>query len=131
MLRSAGTAFRRYWSGERRRRMAADKTILRTLNKLSEEGFDTEKKITSIDMKSAFEYGLSDEIGGILKLQEAIKAHRQLAYLLNGTDMKKEGRTHAGKGTGIGSESEEPGGAEGSGGPDPGRDDTEPGSGGD
>ena len=46
------------------------------------------------------------------------------------SDMAGSSR-NAGKGTGIGSESEEQGGAEGSGGPDPGRDDTEPGSGGD
>ena len=78
--------------------MAADKTILKTLNKLSDEGFDTEKKINSIDMKAAFEHGLADEIGGILKLQAAIKAHKQLAYLLGGTDEKKEVMTDAADG---------------------------------
>ena len=51
--------------------MTADKSKLKTLNKLTDEGFDTEKKITSIDMKIAYDHGLSGEIGVILELQEA------------------------------------------------------------
>ena len=102
--------------------MAADKAILKTLNKLSEQGFDTEKKINSIDMKAAFEHGLSDEIGGILKLQAAIKSHKQLAYLLGGTDEKKEAITNAGDDTKAENHTEGrfQGGTEGTGGTDPG-----------
>ena len=51
--------------------MTADKSKLKTLNKLTDEGFDTEKKITSIDMKIAYDHGLSGEIGVILELQES------------------------------------------------------------
>ena len=50
--------------------MTTDKNKLKTLNKLTDEGFDTEKKITSIDMKVAYDHGLSGEIGVILELQE-------------------------------------------------------------
>ena len=50
--------------------MTTDKNKLKTLNKLTDEGFDTEKKITSIDMKVAYDHGLSGEIGVILELQD-------------------------------------------------------------
>ncbi|MGN8714034.1 hypothetical protein [Hornefia butyriciproducens] len=63
--------------------MTADKSKLKVLNKLTDEGFDTEKKITSIDMKVAYEHGLSGEIGVILELQEAIRDRRVIAYLCN------------------------------------------------
>ena len=42
--------------------MTTDKNKLKTLNKLTDEGFDTEKKITSIDMKVAYDHGLSGEM---------------------------------------------------------------------
>ena len=66
--------------------MTADKSKLKTLNKLTDEGFDTEKKITSIDMKIAYDHGLSGEIGVILELQEAIRDRKVIAYLCNAMD---------------------------------------------
>ena len=70
--------------------MAADKSKLKTLNKLTDEGFDTEKKITSIDMKIAYDHGLSGEIGVILELQEAIRDRKVIAYLCNALDDAKQ-----------------------------------------
>ncbi|MST69678.1 hypothetical protein FYJ66_08815 [Clostridiales Family XIII bacterium RF-744-FAT-WT-3] len=69
--------------------MTADKNKLKTLNKLTDEGFDTEKKITSIDMKVAYDHGLSGEIGVILELQEAIRDRKVIAYLCNAMDDAK------------------------------------------
>lgn len=69
--------------------MTADKSKLKTLNKLTDEGFDTEKKITSIDMKIAYDHGLSGEIGVILELQEAIRDRKVIAYLCNAMDDSK------------------------------------------
>lgn len=69
--------------------MTADKSKLKTLNKLTDEGFDTEKKITSIDMKIAYDHGLSGEIGVILELQEAIRDRKVIAYLCNAMDDAK------------------------------------------
>ena len=68
--------------------MAIDRKKEKTLNKLGELGFDTEKKINRIDMRIAFESGLSDEIGCILELQTAIKTHSVISYLLDGIDPK-------------------------------------------
>jgi hypothetical protein len=73
----------------RRTKMTADKSKLKTLNKLTDEGFDTEKKITSIDMKVAYDHGLSGEIGVILELQEAIRDRKVIAYLCNAMDDAK------------------------------------------
>ena len=69
--------------------MTTDKNKLKTLNKLTVEGFDTEKKITSIDMKVAYDHGLSGEIGVILELQEAIRDRKVIAYLCNAMDDAK------------------------------------------
>ena len=69
--------------------MTADKSKLKTLNKLTDEGFDTEKKITSIDMKIAYDHGLSGEIGVILELQEAIRDRKVISYLCNAMDDAK------------------------------------------
>ena len=69
--------------------MTADKSKLKTLNKLTDEGFNTEKKITSIDMKIAYDHGLSGEIGVILELQEAIRDRKVIAYLCNAMDDAK------------------------------------------
>ena len=72
--------------------MTTDKNKLKTLNKLTDEGFDTEKKITSIDMKVAYDHGLSGEIGEIgviLELQEAIRDRKVIAYLCNAMDDAK------------------------------------------
>ena len=53
-----------------------EKSIQKLLDKLGKKGFDTEKKVISIDMQVAFENGFTtDEVGGILALQKAIKSH--------------------------------------------------------
>lgn len=69
--------------------MTVDKSKLKTLNKLTDKGFDTEKKIASIDMKVAYDHGLSGEIGVILELQEAIRDRKVIAYLCNAIDDAK------------------------------------------
>ena len=68
--------------------MAVNKTKLKTLTRLSDKGFDTQKKILAIDMRAARDNGLDDDIGGILDLQDAIRAHKEIAYLCDGTDAK-------------------------------------------
>lgn len=68
--------------------MAINKTKLKTLNRLSDQGFDTQKKIMAIDMRAARDNGLADDIGGIIDLQDAIRAHREIAYLCDGEDPK-------------------------------------------
>lgn len=68
--------------------MAVNKSKLKTLNRLSDKGYDTQKKILAIDMRAARDNGLDDDIGGILDLQDAIRAHREIAYLCDGTDLK-------------------------------------------
>ena len=73
--------------------MALNKMRTRTLTRLSDKGFDTHKKILAIDMRAARDNGLDDDISGILDLQDAIKGHREIAYLCDGSDVKpgKEG----------------------------------------
>ena len=73
--------------------MALNKMRTRTLTRLSDKGFDTHKKILAIDMRAARDNGLDDDISGILDLQDAIKAHREISYLCDGSDEKprKEG----------------------------------------
>ena len=68
--------------------MAVNKVKLRTLTRLSDKGFDTQKKILAIDMRAARNNGLDDDIGGIIDLQDAIRAHREIAYLCDGMDTK-------------------------------------------
>ena len=68
--------------------MAINKAKLKTLTRLCEKGFDTHKKILAIDMRAARNHGLDDDIGGIIDLQDAIKAHREIAYLCDGSDAK-------------------------------------------
>ena len=67
-----------------------DKTKQKLLEKLGKKGFDTEKKVSAIDMQAAFDNGLADDIGGILSLQRAIKTHTVYAFLMDGTDSKPE-----------------------------------------
>ena len=69
-----------------------DKAKQKLLDKLGKKGFDTEKKVSTIDMQVAFDNGLADEIGGILSLQKAIKTHTVYAFLLGGVDSKPEKR---------------------------------------
>ena len=54
--------------------MTINKMKLKTLTRLSDKGFDTHKKILAIDMRAARNHGLDDDIGGIIDLQDAIKA---------------------------------------------------------
>ena len=68
--------------------MTVNKTKLKTLTRLSDRGFDTHKKILAIDMRAARDNGLDDDISGILDLQDAIRAHREIAYLCDGSDEK-------------------------------------------
>ena len=68
-----------------------EKSIQKLLDKLGKKGFDTEKKVNSIDMQVAFENGFTtDEVGGILALQKAIKNHSTYAFLMGGVDQKPE-----------------------------------------
>lgn len=68
--------------------MAVDKMKIKTLTRLSDKGFDTHKKILAIDMRAARDNGMDDDIGGILDLQDAIRAHKEIEYLCNGPDAK-------------------------------------------
>ncbi len=70
--------------------MAVNKMKLRTLNRLCEKGFDTAKKISTIEIEEAYENDLGDELGGIVALKKAIKAHAELAWLCDGADVRKE-----------------------------------------
>ena len=65
-----------------------DKAKQKLLDKLGKKGFDTEKKISAIDMQTAFDNGLADEIGGILALQKAVKTHTVYSFLMDGVDSK-------------------------------------------
>ena len=68
-----------------------EKSIQKLLDKLGKKGFDTEKKVNSIDMQVAFENDFTtDEVGGILALQKAIKNHSTYAFLMGGADQKPE-----------------------------------------
>ena len=67
-----------------------EKTKQRLIDKLGKKGFDTEKKVCAIDMQVAFDNGLTDELGGILALQKAIKTHSVYAFLMDGVDAKPE-----------------------------------------
>lgn len=60
------------------------------LEKLGKKGFDTEKKVNAIDMQVAYDNGLTDELGGILALQKAIKTHSVYSFIMDGTDPKPE-----------------------------------------
>lgn len=68
------------------------------LEKLGKKGFDTEKKVNAIDMQVAYDNGLTDDLGGILALQKAIKSHSVYSFLMDGVDpapVKKEARKNA------------------------------------
>ena len=97
--------------------MAVDKKKAAALNKLSDKGFDTEKKIMTIDIDVIDEKDLSREISEIRGLKKAIKNHDVIAYLCNGTDpvpAKKEAKRNAdddrSTGTGVQTETYETGG---------------------
>ena len=82
--------------------MTVNRTKLKTLNRLCEKRFDTAKKISAIDMRTAHENDLDDELGGILALQDAIRERRELAWLCDGKDLGKEGKNGAEKNSGTG-----------------------------
>ena len=65
-----------------------EKQIQKLLDKLGKKGFDTEKKVTAIDMQTAYDNGLADELGGILALQKAIKSHSTYAFIMGGSEPK-------------------------------------------
>ena len=65
-----------------------EKSKQRLIDKLGKKGFDTEKKVNAIDMQTAFDSGLTDELGGILALQKAIKTHSVYSFLMDGVDPK-------------------------------------------
>lgn len=67
-----------------------EKSIQKLLDKLGKKGFDTEKKVNSIDMQVAYDNGLTDELGGILALQKAIKSHSTYSFIMGGADPKTE-----------------------------------------
>ena len=67
-----------------------DKAKQKLIDKLGKKGSDTEKKVNAIDMQVAFDNGLTDELGGILALQKAIKTHSVYAFLMDGVDAKPE-----------------------------------------
>lgn len=67
-----------------------EKSKQRLIDKLGKKGFDTEKKVNAIDMQVAFDNGLTDELGGILALQKAIKTHSVYSFLMDGVDPKSE-----------------------------------------
>ena len=57
-----------------------EKSIQKLLDKLGKKGFDTEKKVNSIDMQVAFENGFTtDEVGG-----------STYAFIMGGSDTKPE-----------------------------------------
>ena len=78
--------------------MAIDKKKAAALSKISDKGFDTEKKVMAIDIDVIDENDLSKEITEIRGLKKAIKNHDVIAYLCNGTDpvpVKKEAKKDA------------------------------------
>lgn len=68
--------------------MPVEKTKLRTLNKLIDNGINTEKKITALDLPKILAVpGITvPEIHIITELQNAIKGRKVITYLSDGTD---------------------------------------------
>ncbi len=78
--------------------MAIDRKKGATLSKISDKGFDTEKKVMAIDIDVIDENDLTKEITEIRGLKKAIRNHDVIAYLCNGTDpvpVKKEAKKDA------------------------------------
>jgi hypothetical protein len=78
--------------------MAIDKKKAAALSRISDKGFDTEKKVMAIDIDAIDENDLTKEITEIRGLKKAIKNHDVIAYLCNGTDpvpVKKEAKKDA------------------------------------
>lgn len=78
--------------------MAIDRKKGAALSKISDKGFDTEKKVMAIDIDVIDENDLTKEITEIRGLKKAIRNHDVIAYLCNGTDpvpVKKEAKKDA------------------------------------
>ena len=78
--------------------MAIDKKKAAALSKISDRGYDTEKKVMTIDLDVIDEEDFTKEISEIRGLKKAIRNHNVIAYLCNGTDpvpQKKEVRHSA------------------------------------
>ncbi len=78
--------------------MAIDKKKAAALSRISDKGFDTEKKVMAIDIDALDENDLTKETTEIRGLKKAIKNHDVIAYLCNGTDpvpVKKEAKKDA------------------------------------
>lgn len=83
--------------------MAIDRKKGAALSKISDKGYDTEKKVMTIDIDVIDEEDLTKEITEIRGLKKAIRIRDVVGYLCNGTDpvpAKKEVRKNAdGEGT--------------------------------
>lgn len=68
--------------------MPVEKTKLKTLNKLIDNGINTEKKITALDLQKILAVpGITvPEIHIITELQNAIKGRKVITYLSDGID---------------------------------------------
>lgn len=68
--------------------MPVEKTKLKTLNKLIDNGINTEKKITALDLQKILAVpGITvPEIHIITELQNAIKGRKVITYLSDGKD---------------------------------------------
>ena len=68
--------------------MPVEKTKLKTLNKLIDNGINTEKKITALDLQKILAVpGITvPEIHIITELQNAIKGRKVITYLSDGSD---------------------------------------------
>lgn len=68
--------------------MPVEKTKLKTLNKLIDNGINTEKKITALDLQKILAVpGITvPEIHIITELQNAIKGRKVITHLSDGTD---------------------------------------------
>ena len=78
--------------------MAIDRKKGAALSKISDRGYDTEKKIMTIDIDVIDEEDLTREIGEIRGLKRAIKNHDVIGWLCNGEDpapAKKEAKKNA------------------------------------
>lgn len=72
--------------------MAVDKKKLRVINKLFEQGHETEKEINALtarDMVSIPDIAVAD-MAEILKLQDAIKAGKVISYLSGKPEVSKK-----------------------------------------
>ena len=78
--------------------MAIDKKKGAALNKISDKGYDTEKKVMTIDIDVIDEEDFTRELSEIRGLKKAIRNHDVIGYLCNGTDpapTKKEAKKNA------------------------------------